>query len=84
MVNCCIQRRLDYGEKGQATNERSYQRQPYISNLFDDLVTVQKPDSRQRDSTFDKFNSLLEKLVDGDEHRENSPVSLKSEKDEVI
>ena len=84
MVNCCIQRRLDNGEKGQVTNERRYQRQPYISNLFDDLVAVQKPDSRQRDSTFDKFNSLLEKLVDGDENRENSPVSLKSEKDEVI
>ncbi|KAG2227735.1 hypothetical protein INT45_004777 [Circinella minor] len=84
MVNCCIQRRLDNGDESQATNGSSHQQQPYISNLFDDIVAVQKPDSRQLDSTFDKFNSFLEKLVDGDEHRENSPVSLKSEKDEIV
>ncbi|KAI9266829.1 Rab3 GTPase-activating protein catalytic subunit-domain-containing protein [Phascolomyces articulosus] len=83
MVNCCIQRRLDNGDGSQAVNGNGQQR-PYISNLFDDLVAVQKPDSRPRDSTFDKFNSFLEKLVDGDEHRESSPVSLKSEKGEIV
>ncbi|KAI9497368.1 Rab3 GTPase-activating protein catalytic subunit-domain-containing protein [Zychaea mexicana] len=85
MVNCCIQRRLDSGDESQATNgtDSSLQR-PFISNLFDDLVAVQKPDARSKDSKFDKFNSLLEKLVDGDEHQENSPVSIESEQGEKI
>ena len=75
MVNCCIQRRLDSGAETKNGNLQS----THIPSLFDDIVAVQRPEE-QKDSTLDKFNSLLERLVDGEEqdHEDTPPKSEKS------
>ncbi|KAI9314734.1 Rab3 GTPase-activating protein catalytic subunit-domain-containing protein [Dichotomocladium elegans] len=76
MINCCIKRCI---RDGMQKPKSDGQRRP-VSTLLDDLVGVQKP-NRAPDGALNKFNSFLERLVDGDEElqKENNDASTQAD-----
>jgi hypothetical protein len=65
MVNCCIHRKIQNAPQNGNTEDSDIKPSRNVGNLFDNVST--QINQQQKKSRASKFQSLIEKFVDGSE-----------------